>query len=124
MKRTSRLRPPTELRLWTWLSLGLLVLLFVVGAFTTNRAVAAAVLVAGGMIQVVFGTMAALNSRELAERLARYYAQRPIMLGGFIVNRYRLSWQLQGAGMTLFGIALLALAGLLLGDHSFGLSRP
>jgi hypothetical protein len=103
------------LRVWNWLSIGLLVLLFAVGVMTASRVTEAAILVAGGLVQVVFGTMPAANRREFAERLARYYAQRPVMLGGFVANRYRLSWRLQGAAMAIFGVALFVLAGFLIG---------
>ncbi len=112
-----RLRPPAELRAWNWLSIGLLALFLVVGAITTSRVAAAVILAVGGVVQVVFGTMAAVNRANLADRLARYYTQRPLMLGGFIVNRYRLSWQLQGLGMALAGVALLVVAGFLIASR-------
>jgi hypothetical protein len=104
--------PPTELRIWNWLSLVLLALFFGLAALTQSRWVAAAVLVAGGLVQL-FGGLAALNRGGLADRLARYYTQRPVMLGGFIVNRYGLSWRLQGASIVLLGAALIAGAAML-----------
>jgi hypothetical protein len=108
-----RTAPPTELRIWNWLSLGLLALFFGLGAVTWNRWAAAAILTSGGIVQLVFGSLAGVNRRGLADRLARYYATRPALLGGFIANRFSLSWRLQGAGMVLAGAVLIALAAML-----------
>ncbi len=58
-------RPPAELRLWSWLSIALLLLFIGLGAITRTRWVGAAVLVAGAIVQVVFGAMTATN-RETA----------------------------------------------------------
>jgi NADH:ubiquinone oxidoreductase subunit 4 (subunit M) len=92
------------------LSLGLLLLFVGLGAVTQNRRAAAAILVTGGVVQLVFGALVAVNRRGLAERLARYCARRPAMLGGFLLNRFALSWRLQGATMMLFGAGLIAWA--------------
>jgi hypothetical protein len=99
--------------MWNWLSVGLLVLLFGLGAVTRSRWVEALILVAGGIVQILFGGLAAANRDGLADRIARYYAQRPAMLGGFILNRYGLSWRLQGLSMVPGGVALIALAATL-----------
>jgi hypothetical protein len=99
-------RPPAELRLWTWLSMALLLLFFGLGAIMWSRWGGAIVLLSGAIVQVVFGAMTATNRDDLAERLARYYAQRPVVLGGFVLNRYPLSWRLQGLAMIILGIGL------------------
>jgi len=110
-----RRRPtaPTELRIWNWLSLGLLVLFFGLGAVTHSRSMLALILVAGGIVQLMFGTLAAVNWHEFADRLARYYARRPAMLGGFIVNHYGASWRVAGVSTMLMGAGLIAAAAML-----------
>jgi hypothetical protein len=99
---------PTELRLWNWITLALLALFIVAGALSAPRWVAALILYAGGAVQVVFGGLATINRRGFADRLAAYYARRPAMLGGFILNHHSLSWRLQGFSMVVAGIALAA----------------
>jgi hypothetical protein len=107
--------PPVELRIWNGLSLALALLFFGLGALTRARWIAAPILVAFGGGQLVFGAMAAANRNGLADRLGRYHARRPALLGGFILNHHGLSWRLQGLGMMVFGAVLLVLAtGILL----------
>jgi hypothetical protein len=109
---TRRPTPPTELRIWDWLSLGLLLLFFGLGAVTQSRWVGASIVFAGGIVQLIFGTLAAVNWHEFADRLARYHARRPAILGG-LLRQYGATWRLTGVSTMLMGAGLIAAAVML-----------
>jgi len=98
---------PPELKWWNRLSLLWLLSVLVVGVLTTNQHLGGLLLVVGGLIQVAFGTMLLANRRGFAQRLAEYYAHRPLMLGGFFPNRIASVQRAQGAGMLFAGVVLV-----------------
>lgn len=100
---------PRELKWWNRVSVLWLVSLVLLGALTTNLRVGGLLLLLGGLAQIAFSTVVLVNRRGLADRLAEYYAHRPLMLGGFFLNRVAMLWRLQGGAMLLAGVVLAVL---------------
>ncbi|HZU13389.1 MAG TPA: hypothetical protein VFB58_11165 [Chloroflexota bacterium] len=109
-----RASAPAALKWWNRLTLALLAVFLVAGATTRSKRPAGVVLVLGGLVQVVFGLALVLNYREFTDRVAHYYAHRPLMLGGHILNRSVKLTRIEGLAMVSAGLVLSSLGVLLL----------
>ena len=101
---------PAEWRWWTRINAVLLAAFIIGGVLTNSRIVGVTFCVVTGFVQVLFGLLLALDHSHLATRLAQYFRDRPILLGGFWLNRLPAVNRMQGALMVVAGAVVIIAA--------------